>query len=136
MITYVTDASHIRQNTSGESANTVLMQIAETLWPKYTKINKKTMATHVKNKYDVFVDRTIYQPLPSLNRCRLKTAYKNHSRKLQATGGGVGGDDQDGDDSGTTHLAFYIGAEGPNDTTTPEALNIWSMLHIAFVVSH
>ncbi|KIN97342.1 hypothetical protein M404DRAFT_78630, partial [Pisolithus tinctorius Marx 270] len=49
-----------------------------------------------------------------------------HALKLHTTGNGVR-EDNDGSDS-EEYCNFYIGADGPNDSTSEEAKNIWDQI--------
>lgn len=62
-----------------------------------------------------------------LHLSSLYARYKKEIKRLQQTGGGLGGNDdsQDDPDDVNEYLTCYILNTGPDITTTQEALNIW-----------
>jgi hypothetical protein len=59
----------------------------------------------------------------------LYTRYKKELKKITATGFGLGGNDEDTAqaESQDEALPSFIGADGPDITTMPEARNIWGL---------
>lgn len=57
----------------------------------------------------------------------LYTRYKKELKRITVTGGGLGGNDQDPvqTESQEDSVSYYIGADGPDDTTPIESRNIW-----------
>jgi len=57
----------------------------------------------------------------------LHARYKKELKRLQVTGGGLGGNDESQEDSEDVnkYLKCYIPNTGPDTTTTEEARNIW-----------
>ncbi|KAF8122000.1 hypothetical protein K438DRAFT_1716271 [Mycena galopus ATCC 62051] len=53
---------------------------------------------------------------------------KRHAKRLRQTGGGVGGNDDDGDESLHEFMSCYIPTGGPDNTTTPDAKNLWEAI--------
>jgi hypothetical protein len=53
--------------------------------------------------------------------------YKKQAKRLRQTGGSLGGNDDDEDESLHEYMSCYIPKEGPDGTTTPEAKNLWGM---------
>jgi hypothetical protein len=51
--------------------------------------------------------------------------YKKQAKRLRQTGGGLGGNDDNGDESLHEYMSCYIPLDGPDKTTTPDARNLW-----------
>lgn len=54
--------------------------------------------------------------------------YKKELKRLQQTGGGLGGNDDNRTQDCNKYLDCYIPNTGPDVTTTEEAKNIWGKL--------
>ncbi|KIM50180.1 hypothetical protein SCLCIDRAFT_146158, partial [Scleroderma citrinum Foug A] len=62
------------------------------------------------------------------NVCSLTKAYKCYAVKLHTTENGVREEgDNDGSDS-EEYCDFYIGADGPDESTSDQAKNIWDQI--------
>ena len=59
----------------------------------------------------------------------LMARYKKELKRLQQTGGGLGGNDDDINQDCNKYLDCYILNTGPDATTTEEAKNIWGKLY-------
>jgi hypothetical protein len=60
-----------------------------------------------------------------MTRCSLIAAYRIHAKTLHVTGGGLrDGESQDSENT-DEYMDFYIGAGGPDASTTTTALNLW-----------
>jgi hypothetical protein len=58
-------------------------------------------------------------------RMQKDTSSTRSAKRLSQTGGGLGGNDDDGDDSLHEYMSCYIPHEGSDQTTTEEAKNLW-----------
>lgn len=52
---------------------------------------------------------------------RLRDTYREHAAKLRQTGGGIGGDKDESEET----LRFYISGSGPDENTPTHAVNLW-----------
>ncbi|KAF8999325.1 hypothetical protein BDQ17DRAFT_1328391 [Cyathus striatus] len=94
-------------NIPKDTKSKVIRHITQAILPKYD-LNPNTMSNRVKVKVD-----------------SLFSTYKTHEKHLQHTGEGVG--DQE-NTPGTTTLQLYVPAQGPDENTPCEAVNIWDQI--------
>ncbi|KAF8990349.1 hypothetical protein BDQ17DRAFT_1222666, partial [Cyathus striatus] len=99
-------------NTTGDTKLKVTKCIAEVLFPAECKISATAMGHRVRQKVE-----------------QLFTTYKLHVKCLRCTGEGVG--DKDNVPSEPTH-DFYVTAQGPDENTPQEAVNIWEEIIAEF----
>ncbi|KAJ7502246.1 hypothetical protein B0H11DRAFT_2223720 [Mycena galericulata] len=83
------------ENSSGMSKAAVFKAIGKIILPDLCAIDEDAVGQRVKCKYE-----SIYG------------TYKKHCKRLRQTGGGLGGNDDD----------------GPDRTTTPDAKNLWDAI--------
>ena len=96
---------------------------------EYTR-NEDSIGSRVKGKTEKYTKIYIcVDPIVSNTCSSLMARYKKELKRLQQTGGGLGGNDEPIDDFGdqdcNKYLDCYIPNTGPNATTTEEAKNIW-----------
>lgn len=51
--------------------------------------------------------------------------YRCQAKRLRVTGGGLGDEESQDTQNTDQYMDFYIGAGGPDDSTTSLALNLW-----------
>ncbi|KAJ7751794.1 hypothetical protein DFH07DRAFT_745369 [Mycena maculata] len=95
------------ENSSGMSKAAVFKAIGKIILPDLYAINEDAVGQRVKCKYE-----SVYG------------TYKKHCKRLRQTGGGLGGNDED-DESLHEYMSCYIPKGGPDETTTPDAKNLW-----------
>ncbi|KAJ7238943.1 hypothetical protein C8J57DRAFT_1478547 [Mycena rebaudengoi] len=95
------------ENSQGASKTAVFKAIGETILPEEFAIDADAVAKRVKSKYNDLFD-----------------VFKKHNKRLRQTGGGLGGND-DEDESLHEYMQCYIPCNGPDETTTTEAKNLW-----------
>ncbi|KAJ3483167.1 hypothetical protein NLJ89_g12086 [Agrocybe chaxingu] len=96
------------KNTSGDSRVSVFKRIAEALFPDLYIVDANTMGERMKGQLE-----------------RLKKSYQKQAKRLRKTGEGVDGDEE------REQMEYYIPAEGPNQSTPMEAVNLWRKTEIA-----
>jgi hypothetical protein len=63
---------------------------------------------------------------------RLTAQYQKHVKRLQVTGGGID-DDESENDTPDQFMEFYIAADGPDDSTSDHAKNLWRVCYIYII---
>lgn len=99
--------------TIGSSKAKIHKEIASVLFPESYEGNEDTLGSRVKGKIEDLYSR-----------------YKREVKRLTVTGGGLGGNDdaQSQMQSQEEHLTCYVPADGPDETTTSEARNLWEKI--------
>ncbi|EDR05479.1 uncharacterized protein LACBIDRAFT_329790 [Laccaria bicolor S238N-H82] len=89
----------------------VYKRISEAILPEWYALDPDAIGNRMKNKAEDLYAR-----------------YKKEIKRLQQTGGGLGGNDDSPDDPDDVneYLTCYIPNTGPDITTTQEALNVWA----------
>jgi hypothetical protein len=64
--------------------------------------------------------------------CRLVSTYKKHAARLRRTGGGIQGVGADNRNEKEETMEFYIPWDGPDESTSVDARNIWGRLCTTF----
>ncbi|KAJ7259051.1 hypothetical protein C8J57DRAFT_1340749 [Mycena rebaudengoi] len=96
------------ENSTGASKTAVFKQIGSVILPAEFAIDADAVAKRVKSKYNDLYD-----------------VYKKQNKRLRQTGGGLGGNDDNEDESLHEYMRCYIPSNGPDTTTTEEAKNLW-----------
>ncbi|KAJ2935850.1 hypothetical protein H1R20_g1244, partial [Candolleomyces eurysporus] len=96
------------QKTTKDSKIGVAKRIGSVILPELYAQDPDTVGSRIKGKAD-----------------NLHAKYKEEVKHLQQTGGGIGGNRQDSWDA-NEYLDCYVGAGGPDETTTSEACNLWA----------
>ncbi|KAJ7616928.1 hypothetical protein DFH06DRAFT_1012686 [Mycena polygramma] len=98
------------ENSSGTSKASAFKAIGKVILPAECAIDEDAVGKRVKLKYeDVYA------------------TYKKHAKRLRQTGGGLGGNDDDEDESLHEYMSCYIPTDGPDGTTTADVKNLWGM---------
>ncbi|KAF8156973.1 hypothetical protein B0H34DRAFT_711425 [Crassisporium funariophilum] len=104
-------------NTTADSKVAVFKRVAQAVIPDIFKIDGDMAGKRTQSKWD-----------------SLKKAYRFHAGKLIQTGGGVR-DEPDGVAAENTHHEYsdcYIPANGPDESTTDRARNLWDQINEEF----
>ncbi|KAJ7113279.1 hypothetical protein C8R43DRAFT_961647 [Mycena crocata] len=96
------------ENSEGVSKASVFKAIGQVILPDEFALDEDAVAKRVKSKYSDLYD-----------------IYKKQNKRLRQTGGGLGGNDNNNDESMHEYMQCYIPAEGPDATTTVQAKNLW-----------
>jgi len=99
------------ENSSGMSKAAAFKAIGKTILPDEAAVDEDAVGKRVKLQYE-----------------HVYGLYKKHAKRLRQTGGGVGGNDDDGDESLHEFMSCYIPTGGPDKTTTPDAQNLWEAI--------
>ncbi|KAJ2923796.1 hypothetical protein H1R20_g13294, partial [Candolleomyces eurysporus] len=103
------------QKTTKDSKIGVAKRIGSVILPELYAQNPDTVRSRIKGKAD-----------------NLHAKYKEEVKHLQQTGGGIGGNRQDSWDA-NEYLDCYVGAGGPDETTTSETHNLWEEINQRFL---
>jgi hypothetical protein len=128
------------QNTSGDSKIKVFKRIGKVLFPDLYVIDEDSIGSRVKGKTERYTKLASNckclqcDILLTLTSCfSLHSRYKKELKRLQQTGGGLGGSDDSVDvQDYNKYLDCYIPNTGPDVTTTEEAKNIWGIRPLWF----
>ncbi|RXW14813.1 hypothetical protein EST38_g11039 [Candolleomyces aberdarensis] len=102
------------QKTTKDSKIGVAKRIGSVILPELYAQDPDTVGSRIKGKAD-----------------NLHARYKEEVKHLQQTGGGIGGNRPDSRDA-NEYLDCYVGAGGPDETTTSEACNLWEEINQRF----
>ncbi|KAF9063148.1 hypothetical protein BDP27DRAFT_1232571, partial [Rhodocollybia butyracea] len=96
------------ENTSADSKTKVFCQIALAIFPEESAQDVATIGKRVEAHWRSIIG-----------------IYRKHVKRLKATGGGVGGNDEVPQSQVLANKGPAVGAKGPDKTTPQWAVNLW-----------